>query len=403
MMKMKTINMIVLLIAASLVFLQLSCEYDGPKAIWNPNEPLGENPAILTVDPADRAEPGVLDIKITGKYFSPDTNKNTVYFNNQAAVLKSFSVTSDSTTEIVVYRPNIFGNNLSVKVLVDSTYVVASQLGYGISEVARLYGNVGAKNLIQFLAADAEENLYAATSFDVRKIDTHEVITTFGTLKYNKKTLKVSDLKIGPDGALYIQTSKAKPLYLMLPSDSASVAQEYGNFAAAVSFFDFDKNGNAYGGGDKTGLCVLKPDLTSQVVGDCADLTILAVRVYNNAVYVATSTEIWRCPILGLDGTLGNKEMVMSITQFPKYAASKIYTFIMDEDGDFYVSTNHADAELIYHPNDGTIEPMYWGILIANGGQLVWGGGDYFYLNMRQVSTTNDIMRITTGKKAAPK
>jgi len=396
------IKVILLSGAAGLVFLLAGCEYKGPAAIWHPNESLGEYPIILSVDPSGRAEAGVLEIKIRGLNFSPDTTKNTVYFNNQKAVIKSLASVSD-TAEIVVYRPNLSGNAITIKVVVDSTNVIGTQSGYGVSEVARLYGNVGAKNLIQFLAVDEQDNLYGATSTDIRKIDTHEVMTTFGTLRYNKKNLKVSDMKIGPDGALYFQTSKAKPLYRMVAADTAAVAQEYANFATAVSYFDFDKNGNVYGGGDKTGLFVIKTDLSSQAVGDCSDLTIIVIHVYNDAVYVSNGTGIWRCPILGADGSLGNKESVMDITQFARYAAVKILSFIMDENGDFYISTNHPDAVFVYHPHDDTTEPMYTGILISNGGQLVWGGGSYFYLNMRQASPTNDIMRITMGAKTAPK
>jgi hypothetical protein len=46
---------------------------------------------------------------------------------------------------------------------------------------------------------------------------------------------------------------------------------------------------------------------------------------------------------------------------------------------------------------------MYKGILIPNGGQLVWGSGTYFYLNMAQNTDTNDLMRITMGTKSAGK
>jgi len=74
----------------------------------------------------------------------------------------------------------------------------------------------------------------------------------------------------------------------------------------------------------------------------------------------------------------------------------------LDENGVFYIATDHADAVFLYYP-DGTTAPLYKGLLPKNSGQLVWGNGNHLFLTMVLTPKTNDIMRFHVGANQAPK
>jgi hypothetical protein len=372
-----------------------ACEYEGPEAVWNPNQNLGAFPTIARIDPGEKAEAGVLEIGIVGSNFSSDSTNNVVYFNKEQAIVKSCT---DSL--ITVYRPNIFGTGISIHVVVQKEYLTANYTaGYDISQVVRSYGNVSPNNIIQTLAADREDNLYFFTiTKTLIKVDTNESRTQIGTRTFKPKS---TDAKIGPDGSIFVQALTTNSIHVIPPEGGDS--QLYANLAVAVSYFDFDANGNIFAGGNKKGVCVLTTDLQSRVVGNMEDLNIVYLKVYGGYVYAADATAIYKSQIQSADGTLGDKQKVFDITTIPAYASSKILSFAISEDGVLYISTNHADAVFLYHPADGSTQPMYLGILPANGGQLVWGHGTYLYLSQTQVSSTNNIIRIDTGKREAGK
>jgi hypothetical protein len=389
-----------LFLAAGLAGLLAGCSNhrDESKAIWDPNADLGITPEITDIRPPGRAEGGILMITLMGRGFLPDTSTNKVtnqvYFNNSPA-----EVMTCSETEIVVRRPNMAGDSLTVKVLVKGACAIAAK-GYGISEAARLYGKLPKKNWVEFITVDREENvLLLNKTKDVSRLDTGEYQTAFGMRKY---TGKATDMKFGSDGSIYMSQLNSPTLYKIDPAggDSKKVA----DFTANINGFDFDANGIAYGGAGKTGLSALLPDLTKRAVGDYGDVSILisGVKVYRNHVYAADGMAIWRSPITGADGSVGPREKVFDITQTQAYANSNILSFAMGEDGTFYVATDHADAVFLVHP-DGVVEPLYKGIMMPNSGLLAWGFGHYLYLNMKLNPATNDLMRIDTGMNEAPK
>jgi len=67
-----------------------------------------------------------------------------------------------------------------------------------------------------------------------------------------------------------------------------------------------------------------------------------------------------------------------------RLCASKILSFVLANDGALYISIDHTDAVIVVRAN-GTVEPMYKNLLPKSGGQLAFGNGTYFYLNMTQM------------------
>jgi hypothetical protein len=379
--------------AAGLVWIVAGCEYTDSNPIWDPNANLGVFAAIKAVKPANRADVGVLEVDIRGQGFSSIASKNIVYFGAQTALIKACS-----DTQIVVYRPNVSGDAITVKVMVEGAYTIPSLKNYGVASVADLYGNMPGKSFSQFISVDKNDNVYfLAPNKNVSIVDAAtQSQNVFGKRSFSPKA---TDMRLAPDGALYFAYANAA-LHKIEPAGGNSA--KLLDMPAAFSTLDFDANGLMFAAGNKTGLMVLAPDKSTKTLSECNDLAVTYLAVFKKSVYVTDGNAIYRCAITGADGSVGGKQPVFDISKNATYAASKIVSFALTDDGALYVSTSHEHALFVVR-TDGTTAPIYLGILAPAGGQLAWGGGTYFYLNMTQNSDINDLERITMGTKSAGK
>jgi hypothetical protein len=371
-----------------------ACEYKGPAAVWNPNADLGLSPTITSVVPADSAGPGVSTIILNGQNFTSDTSKLKVYFNNQLAFIKSCS-----NTQIELYRPSMSGD-VTIWVMIKDAYATDKVAGYFITEGARLYGNLPTKNLAFLITTDSQENVYVLTiTKSIIQISPQEVRTTVGAQGSSYKGV-TGDFKVGPDGNLYLNEKNKTQMYrIVMPTGGD--AQKYAVFPKNVSNFDFDSNGNIIGAGDKTGISIIAPDLTTRGLNEFQDLTVKYLRVFKGFVYVTDGAGIWKSQILS-DGNLGPKESIFQIANMPAYSTNKILSLEMSNAGQLFASINANDPVLLIK-SDGTAEPFYYGLLPANGGQLFWGSGNMMYLSMKTVAASADLLRIDMGEKGASK
>jgi len=375
-----------------LALLIAGCEYDHPKAVWDPNEALGDIISVTSIEPAGRAVAGVQTIKITGQNFSADPGKNQVYFGGAKTTVRS-----SSPTELIVNRPNSYGDSLIVNVLVDRAYILGRFSPYGVAQVARLYGNLPSKNIVQMIDLDAQESIYALKNDkSVIKIPSNESPEVFGSRDFRGNA---SDLKVGPGGQVFIKQFSHTNLYV-IPAEGG-VTVKYGSFAKQGSFIDFDENNNCYTVGKNSGVSVLKPDLTSAAVGDYEDLDATWIKACYGFIYVSDAAGIYRSQILGPDGSLGGKERIFNLLLVPGYDTSAILSFAIAQSGNLYVATDNA-VPLLMVSTDGAVQPFYQEIIIPNSGQLVWGNGNYAYINMTEVNATNDIFRIDMAEQGAP-
>ncbi|MBN2202134.1 IPT/TIG domain-containing protein [bacterium] len=372
------------------------CEYDTPASVWNPGADLGTFPEITGVSPDGRAAAGVHSITINGQGFAPDASKNTVFVGTARA-----EVTAASASSITILRPNITGEGLAVKVLVEGAYGIGQLPGYAVDAVSRMYGNKNVTGFIQFMAVDGAENIYVLTTTkSVTKIDATETGSAFGANKSKKKN---AGIVAGPDGAVYLNESGGTALNRIPPEGGDSV--KLADFPASPKWFDFDANGAAVGVGDKSGIQIILSDLTNRSIAEFNDLTAVYVHCYNGSVYVADATSVWKSTISADYSSATPKEKVFDIADVAGYADSKILSFVMDQDGNLIVCTNKAVDPMFQILADGTPAPFYKGILPEScGGQLVYGGGRYIYLNMQQLPAADrDILRIDAGRNEAGK
>jgi hypothetical protein len=371
----------------------MACEYKGPADVWNPNQNLGASPTISSVVPADTCGPGVSTIILSGQNFPSDTSRLKVYFNTQKAFVKSCS-----ETRIELYRPSMSGD-VDIQLINMDAYSMATVPGYFITVGARLYGNIPTKNLVYLITTDSQENVYYLTiTKSIVKISRDEVRTTVGAQGSFKGVS--GDFRVGPDGNLYLNEKNKTQMYrIVMPAGGD--AQKYAVFPKQVSNFDFDSNGNIIGAGDKTGISIIAPDLTTRSLSEFGDVSVKYLRVFKGYVYVTDAASIWKSQILS-DGTLGAKELLFQLASMPAYATNKILSLEMSNAGVLFASINANDPVLIIK-SDGTAEPFYYGLLPANGGQLCWGSENMMYLSMKTVAASADLLRIDMGEKGASK
>jgi hypothetical protein len=380
---------------ALLILLGSGCEYKVPKSVWDPNADLGAFPTITGLLPADRATGGAQTITIQGSGFSADTSRCSVFFGGTKAM-----ILSSAENQVVVQRPASSGDTLTVKVLVEDAYGIALFHGYAVDKVFRLYGNKALKSLLQWIGVDASENLFGLKiTRDILKILPNEDKIDFALNAFKKKC---TDIKLGPDGALYEIEMGSKTVYRIAPEGGSS--QKYAELPAIPLRFDFDANGTAVFAGDKTGLVLLLADLSARTLPVFNDLTPVGVRCYNGQVFVYDGQAIWKTTLSADYSTAGPKEKVFDMAQAADYAGSNITSFVMDENGFLIVSTDRTGDALFEVSTGGTVGTYYKGILPSYAsGQLAWGSGHYLYLNMQAESANKDVLRIDAGRNEAGK
>jgi hypothetical protein len=371
------------------------CEYDDSEAIWDPDADLGGIPTITQIDPADSAGIGVTEIRILGESLGESEAKTGVYFESLKATIKQFS-----PTEIVVYRPALIGDDITIKVQVDGAYVIAKSWHYKIPAVYRSYGGFIQNGPISILDVSKDDNIYLMFRKDIYKVTPDETNYKVGAQGFTGTT---SDIKMGPGGFLYMKKSNFATVYrLNVAAENAALeAEEFGTLARKANYIDFDEYGNLYGGGTNAGISVLKNG-TSALVGDFADLDIKGLRVFDGYVYVFDSeNNIWRAAIQDQNGTLANKEPVFAWANAGDYAASTLSAIDFAADGTIYCGTDHANPVFLLYA-DGTIEPLYPGILTPTAKEIVWSNHGDIFVNQTTTVGTPDLYLLRVGKEGAP-
>ncbi|MBI2429582.1 MAG: IPT/TIG domain-containing protein [Ignavibacteriales bacterium] len=396
------------------------CSVDEPPEVWNPAAPTGPDPVITAVSPAAGGFAEVTEVHIMGKNFSDTDSLNAVYFDNVRA-----TILSASTTELVVKAPKLVSNNISVKVAVAGGVLLAKYGPYKLSSLFVEYGGILSVDEVYSFAFDAGENLYAqfretGTSVKIFKIDSNATKTEYATAG----VAKFADIKMGPGGFLYCQRTSSTELY-RVPAGGGSIAV-FHTLANGFRgrFFDFDSLGNMYfGGGTQAGMAVYSPSTSSSrvLVPSLSAFEIRSVRAFNGYVYflgyrsTLRRSAIYRLPITSATGDLGALDTVFTIsaatvpgwidtTSQPNQALA----IAIAEDGDIYLGSDQKNP--VHVIRQGVATALYPGVLEAPAGQLMWGNGEFLYINRYATNSTSPavtaekrrIIKLFVGKKGAP-
>lgn len=386
----------ILLIFCLMLIVLAGCEYDGPTSGWKTRPSGNAAPVISSVDPVSAA-PGVFEINIAGQNFSGNMVENFVYFGKTKA-----EIIQSSPTAIKVLRPNTFGDSIKIQVAVSGAIESAKFSPYPVAKVTENLGVFLASESINAMTVDKDENVYAIVgSKQIVKITPDGLRSDYGEAAYT-----TSDMRCGPDGTLYLQRSSYKKIYRLVPG--AAEAEEFGTYSGKINVFDIDQNGNIYGGGQKTGINVIrKDDGKTFTAGDYANFNILAVRVFQNYVYVlannvgkdtTVASGVYRNAITSSFGELGENDLVLDWKNTGSWASSEYYDFTFSQAGDMLIATAKTNPVLRF--KDGVLSPFYKDILPTTAEELVWGSGNYLY--QRVGGEKPGIQRINTGMAGAP-
>lgn len=385
------------LINVSLLYFY-SCSQDEPSLVYDPNRGGNPAPVISSIEP-DSAYGARDTIIITGQNFSTSLNTNNgnhVYFDNIPG-----QIISASQNQLLVIPPYM-GNDASViKIDVPGAYAIGSFSPYKVKLLNPKIRGLANSDVVLTFTIDQSGNIYAVldqqegTSRPIVKVTPDGIKSDFGTFPYSL----ASDMKVGPDGSLYIQRYNNTKLYKYLSGggniqDSITIPRQ-------VKYFDIDDNLNIYLGGTFNNGELYAADFSgnSKVVGNYRNVKITAVRVFDGYVYVADTVTgtIWRNQIISAVGDLGNNESYFTHPDL----IGNINSIEFSNDGDLLIGTNNEDPIMIVHP-DKTIKILYASYLVSPANKIIWGSGLEFYQSSRASVPDGGIYKVFYGKPGAP-
>lgn len=403
----------VLFISASLAFVS-GCKYNVSQPLWDQPYKAPATPQITSVDPPSEAKPGVSTITIHGHNFivaASDTavsDSTIVYFGTTQADV----VSMDSTT-IVVLRPNLVSNSCTIKVAPHNAIVEATYGPYKIDPVYESYGGFLQNLQLGGITVDGAENLYVGetTSKYIHKITPDGNNTVIGTA-----TNGPTDAQIGPDGNLYLTENNRKIDSVNLATNTVKTWTQLPP-GKAVKVGDFGPDGYYYTGGPKTDLCIVPPNhpatLTAaqiKLAGSYATDEILAIRVYNGYVYVAsrpngtqTPAKIWRNQTIA--DSVGSQELVLDMGA-TAFASDLVTDIAFSSAGTMFIGTaSVADPILIVDPATSKVDNFYKGIVPPYCNGFTWSKtSTYLYLisGNTAAAATWTVYRLDMGIPGAP-
>ncbi|MCF7824709.1 MAG: IPT/TIG domain-containing protein [Candidatus Marinimicrobia bacterium] len=408
---MKTLKNIstVLTVMGILVFTMImsSCETEDPVSIYDPDVTGNATPVVTTVVPDSNYNAsnitfsGVGVVRITGENFSATPDYNNVFFDGLPG-----EVISASATELRVRVPDVVGDSIEVRVAVQGSFHFGDYaLPYKLTPAVKEIGGFDDLDQLYSLACDTSENLYVS-SFGSPKIKILEVQPdSLKDVLFSTLTVSSTALKYGGNDMLYMTGGAL--VYSMNRLDGTYAVTDWFIFGSTdlTKDLDFVDSTQAFLGMNKaSGLgYVMSLDLENTTIDTAYaydSLSIAAVRIFDNDLYVAGSYKIdgvsqagtvWKNSISGT--TLGTKELVVDLGDYPDYASAQITAVTFSADGKMYLGLNSVSAILVY--DNGILAPFYDPILSPPTADLTWGNGDYLY----QLKTTrlNKINMVEAG------
>jgi hypothetical protein len=391
----------------SLILFLVACEYDGPTAVWDPDEKGKPDPKITAIVPDGTEFSTEMEIRFIGENFSPESAGNAVYFENEIA-----EIISSSENEIVCARPRITGDSLTIKVAVSGAYSLATFKPYRLESLFGFFGRFIVTDKVYTIALDGDENLYAMTQLNtVYVVRSDGEKTVYGTTTFGNS----SDMKMGPGGYLYIMTKFRAMTKLHRIPPGGGETEEFALMPKRASFFDFDKNGNIYAAGSETGVFVVDQMANVSAVGDMADFDVRSIRIFADCVYIAgyytgqrtdvPQAGVYRCPITSPEGDLADVQPVYDWATNGEYSETEILALTFAQDGEIYIGTDHAVNPILVVSPDSSSTPLYPGILVPSTEHLVWGNGTDLYMNRGDRAGDFDaerVLKIRMTKTGAP-
>jgi hypothetical protein len=405
--KMKRTMILILSVSLFLVF--SACDKDITPSLYDPDATSGPQPTISSIDPPDFALAGVTIVTLTGQNFSPDPEKNFVYFDDQKGQIQSASA-----TELKVKPPNLVGDSVAVKIAVHGAELFSNTVIYKLEYTEFEYGGVDKFTDAYSLACDPQNNIYVSSGLrqilKITPVDPDE----------NTVYVPVTDgfyqtMCWGPDDYLY--AGRTRFIY-RVPPGGGSIDKYGDRLRNPVNDIDFGPNHNLFIAG-RNSLMRMKPDGTVDEVMEYERTILSAIRVYDGYVYVsgeyygndpdATVRGIWRNEITSDDGAVGPTEEVFDWDAAVGETGADINDITFDIDGFLYIGAEYDNAIYYLIPQGAgdyagsELNMLYPDILKAPATAFVWDNDIYLYVNRKSDNPDEQkLLRVTMAKLSAP-
>ncbi len=403
-MKVNKFFMIAFLITIAIFASISGCKYNVAEPLWEQSYTPPGSPTVTGIIPVGEAKGGVNYITITGQNFAD--SGNIVYFNRLVA-----EIVSNSSSQIVVRRPNLVSDSCVATVVTPGAYLSAKSQPYKIDQVTQHYGNFLAPTIkVNTVTVDSAGNLYATIgnlTNDIYKITPGGVKTKIGKVGVNTPT----EARISPDGKrLVFFYGFTKMLSIDLNGADTAATQWYKSSTKVLKYADFDEHGIMYGGGRASGLVTMKTSDSSYTVNSTYGSDVITgIRVCNDYVYVidtnAASKKIYRHQIMDSNGTLGSQELVLD-WMTTKFSNRLITGITFSADGSYmYIATAADDPLLILTMATGNLDILYKGILAGYINSITSSPGNFLYLSTGNSALSNypyTAYQVDVGTPGAP-
>ena len=382
----------------------VSCEDPNyPDSVWDEDDAGNATPSISSVEPASGAFAGIDTITITGQNFSDIESKNLVYFNSMLG-----TVVSATTTGLQVVTPNLVSDSVQIRVAVEGAFIFGDYGNlYSLTAAVLDYGPFDQFTDIYSLDLDREENLIVSMDGSPNAefwiVDTNQDSSV-----WSGSLAKGSGMKLGPTGSVYF-VNYQRYLYKDEQGTPKENTEIFKRLNGNATDLDFDSNGNLYAGGTGSTIDVVDINddggLTSGVTEakNLDTLDVISLRVFNNFVYVLTTTitssqAIYKMPILDDSGSLGDLELVFDWSAYSN-SESTALCFTLSETGDIFVGSD-SETEPLTYITDGSGSGFYSSILTAPISYMAWGNFQYLYL-INRTDETKRVQRVDTRMNGA--
>ena len=375
---------------ASLAYVA-GCKYDVTAPLWDQPYTTPPIPQITSVDPAAEALPGISNIAIHGHNLMVRAADSSVSIATRVLFGSvEVEVASMDTNVLVVRRPNLVSDTAVIHILPHNAGGSASFGPYKIDKVIDNYGGFLQNLQLGAIAVDNTENLYVIES-GTRAVHVASSLTG-NTLLGSAMSLTPFCARIAPDGNLYVLENNRSIERVTLPAGTVARWTQL-PAGKVVKAGDFGSSGSLYAGGLRTGLCIIPPNPPTslpaaqmKVANIYATDEILAVRVFNGSVYVASRTagsadpaRIWKHPIVA--DSVGAQSLVLDLGTTP-YAFDLVTDIAFTSNGLMFIATASAsDPLLSFDPATSVIDNFYKGIVPPYCvGLAKSGASHYLYL-----------------------
>ena len=318
------------------------------------------------------------------------------------------TVIDASTTSMEVVTPNLVSDSVQIRVAVEGAFVFADYGNlYSLTAAVLDYGPFDQFTDIYSLDLDREENLIVSMDGSPNAefwiVDTNQDSSV-----WSGSLAKGSGMKLGPTGSVYF-VNYQRYVYKDEQGTPKENTEIFKRLNGNATDLDFDSNGNLYAGGTGSTIDVVDINddggLTSGVTEakNLDTLDVISLRVFNNFVYVLTTTitssqAIYKLPILDDSGSLGDLELVFDWSAYSN-SESTALCFTLSETGDIFVGSD-SETEPLTYITDGSGSGFYSSILTAPISYMAWGNFQYLYL-INRTDETKRVQRVDTRMNGA--